>query len=242
MYRFDRKGRNMISCVLFDLDNTLLLKKPSLPEKVWEVVSCVHPEVPMEAVERAYAASELWQGRQIQKENETGVRASDEEFLAGMLSAYRQFLPLDKGLTDRLLPVFYGKYPMEYQAMSHAKETLEHLKEKGYFLGIVSNNRPQVRETLSALKLTGYFDSIIISEEVELYKPDPRILELACHSIGIPCENSIYVGDHPFDVLCAHQAHMPAVWFPPNPFFEVPEEAGKPEYVIHSLEELCSVF
>lgn len=29
----------MISCVLFDLDNTLLLKKPSLPEKVFEVVS-----------------------------------------------------------------------------------------------------------------------------------------------------------------------------------------------------------
>lgn len=232
----------MISCVLFDLDQTLLAKKPSLPEKVWEIVSSVFPEVSMETVEKAYTASELWIGRQIQKENETGVQASDEEFLAGVLSAYRQFLPLDEKLTDRLLPVFYGKYPMEYRVMPHAERALEYLKEKGYSLGIVSNNRPQVRETLSALQLTGYFDSIVISEEVNLYKPDPKILELACRELGVPCENSIYVGAHPFDVLCAHKAHMPAVWFPPNPFFEMPEEAGKPEYVIHSLEELRSVF
>lgn len=231
-----------ISCVLFDLDNTLLLKRPSLPEKVWELVRSVSPEIPVETVEKAYAASELWVGRQIQKENKTGVRASDEEFLAGVLSAYRRFLPIDGELADRLLPVLHGKYPMEYQATPHAEETLAYLKAKGYFLGIVSNNRPQVRETLSALKLTGYFDSIVISEKVNLYKPDPKILELACRDIGVPRENSIYVGDHPFDVLCAHQAHMPAVWFPPNPFFELPGEIGQPEYVIHGLKELCSVF
>lgn len=232
----------MISCVLFDLDNTLLLKKPSLPEKVWEVVSCVHPEVPMEAVERAYAASELWQGRQIQKENETGVRASDEEYFTGMLSTYRLFLPLDDSLSGQLFSVFSQNYAMEYQLMPHVKETLDYLKRKGLRLGIVSNNRPQVKQTLLDFGLTPYFESIVISEEVGLYKPDPKILELACRELGVPCENSIYVGDHPFDVLCAHQAHMPAVWFPPNPFFEMLEEAGEPEYEIHSLEELCSVF
>ncbi len=232
----------MISCVLFDLDNTLLLKEPSLPEKIWEVVSSVSPEVSQETVEKAYAASELWIGKQIQKENETGVRASDEEFFAGVLSSYRRFLPLNEELTDRLLPVLYGKYPMEYQVTPHARETLRHLSEKGYFLGIVSNNHSQVRETLSTLELTDYFNSVIISEEVNLYKPDPKILELACQNIGVPRGNSIYVGDHPFDVLCAHQAQMPAVWFPPNPFFELPEEISPPEYVIHDLEELCAVF
>lgn len=231
----------MISCVLFDLDNTLLIKKPTLPEKLWELVRSVSPEISRETVEKAYAASEFWVGRQIQKENETGVRASDEEFLAGVIFTYRQFLPIDGETTDRLLPVLHGKYPMEYQAMPHAKETLAHLKERGYFLGVVSNNRPQIRETLSALKLTNYFDSIVISEEANLYKPDPKILELACRNICVPCESSIYVGDHPFDVLCAHQAHMPAVWFPPNPFFELPEDVNPPEYVIHSLEELRSI-
>ena len=62
----------LFSCVLFDLDQTLLRMEPSLTEKVYEVVVSAHPEVTMEAVERAYASSEIWQGRQIQKENETG--------------------------------------------------------------------------------------------------------------------------------------------------------------------------
>ncbi len=231
-----------ISCVLFDLDNTLLLKKPSLPEKVFEVVSAVHPEVSMEVVERAYAASELWQGRQIQKENETGMRASDEEYFAGVLSAYRRFLPLDGSLSEQLFPVFSRNYAMEYQLMPHVRETLDYLKRKGLRLGVVSNNRSQVKQTLIDFCLTPYFESIVISEEVGLYKPDPKILELACRNIGAPCENSIYVGDHPFDVLCAHQAHMSAVWFPPNRFFELPEEIGPSEYVIHGLEEMRSAF
>lgn len=232
----------MISCVLFDLDNTLLLKKPSLTEKIWELVRSNHPEIAMEAVERAYAASELWQGRQIQKENETGVRASDEEYFAGVLSTYRRFLPLDDSLSGQLFSALSRNYAMEYQLMPHVKETLDYLKCKGLRLGIVSNNRPQVKQTLLDFGLTPYFECIVISEEVGLYKPDPKILELACRELGVPCENSIYVGDHPFDVLCAHQAHMPAVWFPPNPFFELPEEITSPEYVIHGLEELRSIF
>lgn len=231
-----------MACVLFDLDNTLLLMKPSLPEKVLEVVSSIHPEVSMETVEQAYAAAELWQGRQIQKENETGVRASDEEFFAGVLSAYRQFLPLDDSLSEQLFSVLSRNYAMEYQLVLHAKEILDCLKHKGFHLGVVSNNRPQIRQTLSDLGLTPYFESIVISEEVNLYKPDPKILELACQKIGVSCADSIYVGDHPFDVLCAHSASMPAAWFPPNRFFELPEGIDPPEYVIHDLEDLCVIF
>lgn len=232
----------MISCILFDLDNTLLLKKPSLTEKIWELVHSNHPEIAMESVERAYAASELWQGRQIQKENETGVRASDEEYFAGVLSTYRRFLPLDDSLSEQLFSVFSRNYEMEYQLMPHVKETLDYLKRKGLRLGVVSNNRPQIKQTLIDFGLTPYFESIVISEEVGLYKPDPKILELACQEMNVPCSDSMYVGDHPFDVLCAHSAQMPAVWFPPNRFFELPEEIDPPEHVIHDLEELRSIF
>lgn len=60
--------------ILFDIDQTLLLKKPSTTEMVLETVLRYDPAVTMEAVQQAYAASELWQGEQIRKENETGVR------------------------------------------------------------------------------------------------------------------------------------------------------------------------
>lgn len=50
----------MYQAVFFDIDNTLLFKQPSISEKVFEIVSAHTPDVEREAVERAYAASELW--------------------------------------------------------------------------------------------------------------------------------------------------------------------------------------
>ena len=71
----------MYDAIFFDIDNTLLLKKPSIPEKVHEAVG---PGYTLSAVEKAYAASELWQGEQVKRENETGVRMPDEEFVANV--------------------------------------------------------------------------------------------------------------------------------------------------------------
>lgn len=66
-------------CVLFDLDNTLLQKKPTIVEKVFEFAHQYYPKLCVETIEKAYAASELWQGQQLKKENETGQRMNDEE-------------------------------------------------------------------------------------------------------------------------------------------------------------------
>ena len=84
----------MYQAVFFDIDNTLLFKQPSISEKVFEIVSAHMPDVAREAVERAYAASELWQGQQIMKENETGVRMPDEEYIAHVAGVYGRILKL----------------------------------------------------------------------------------------------------------------------------------------------------
>ena len=120
-------------------------------------------------------------------------------------------------------------------------EVLEELRKRSIKLGIVSNNNASVRNALSKLKLTPYFESIIISDEVGISKPDPRILELACNELGVSCRDSIYVGDHPFDILCAHSADMPVIWCPPNAFFRIPEYVGGPEYTISNLTELLEI-
>ncbi len=142
----------MLQSVLFDIDNTLLLKKPSIPELVFQQAAPSTPGLTQQAVEKAYGASELWQGRQIQKENETGVKMPDQEYLQNVFWVYQQAL----GLADEL-----------------AK----------------------------------------------------------------PCEASLYVGDHPFDVLCAHMAHMPALWLPVSQFMAIPEGVEPPEFTARSFPD-----
>ncbi len=227
-----------VKCVLFDIDNTLLLKKPSIPEKVFETAKPFFPELKMEDVERAYAKSELWQGEQIQKENETGVRMSDEEFLQNIFRVYRQSLGLPGEAFGQLKDVFMRNYFMEYELVPGAVEALERLKARGLRLGIVSNNTPKVRAQLTELGLDGFFDCIVISEEVDIYKPDPAILELACEKLEVHPGESVYVGDHPYDILCAHKAGMPVIWMPVNPYITVPGYIGPPEHRISALTEI----
>lgn len=231
----------MTRCVLFDIDNTLLMKKPSVAEKVFEIAAPIAPGMTMSDVERAYAQSELWQGEQIRKENETGIRMPDEEYLQNVFRVYQQALMLEDQAYEALRGVFMGDYPKRYETAPEALETLRQLKSRGFALGIVSNNRPAVRADLDEQGLTEFFDSIVISEEVGLYKPDPKILELACRQMKVACEESVYVGDHPFDILCAHSARMAAIWMPVNSFMKVPAHIGPPEHTVSALAEILNV-
>ena len=78
----------MLRCVLFDIDNTLLLKKPTIAQMVFQTAAPVRPGLTLDDVEKAYAESEIWQGEQIRRENETGVRMGDEEFLGNIFQVY----------------------------------------------------------------------------------------------------------------------------------------------------------
>ena len=101
----------------------------------------------------------------------------------------------------------------------------------------MSNNRPAARGELDRLGIGSCFACVVLSEEVGLYKPDPRILELACRQLELSPGRGVYVGDHPFDVLCAHSAGMAALWLPPNPFFRLPAGERPPEHTAGSLRQ-----
>lgn len=127
----------MYRCALFDIDNTLLVKKPTIAEMVYELAARENPALTMDEAEKAYAESELWQGQQIQKENETGVRMADEEYLENVTGIYRRALSLGEEACQSLTELFGKDYKKEYQLMPGAKELLGRLQAEGLSLGIV---------------------------------------------------------------------------------------------------------
>ncbi len=156
----------MYRCALFDIDNTLLVKKPTIAEMVYELAARENPALTMDEAEKAYAESELWQGQQIQKENETGVRMADEEYLENVTGIYRRALGLGEKACQSLTELFGRDYKKEYQLMPGAKELLGRLQAEGLSLGIVSNNHSGVRKVLAGMGLEGFFGCMVISEEV----------------------------------------------------------------------------
>ncbi|MBR5545424.1 MAG: HAD-IA family hydrolase [Clostridia bacterium] len=226
------------SCVLFDLDQTLLLRTPTIPQKLHEVMTDMNVPHTMDQVDKAFADCEYWIGEQTTLENQTGVRMSDEEFLAKLTAFYQNALGIPQEGVPALQKVICRQYTRTYALMPDTKKLLAALETKGLKLGIVSNNYATIRQTLDELGLTSYFDCIVISEEVGLQKPDPAIIRLACEQCGVEPEDTIYVGDHPFDITCAHDAGAKAAWMPPNKWYRLPEGSREPEMRLAGLWEL----
>lgn len=92
---------------------------------------------------------------------------------------------------------------------------LRRLRAAGYRLGLVSNISllgDLVREDLENLGLLDLFDSVVLSSELGLRKPHPRVYEHALAEIGVPAARAIFVGDRlREDIGGPQQAGMRAV-------------------------------
>ena len=67
--------------------------------------------------------------------------------------------------------------------------------DAGMKLAIVSNFDTRLRPILQQLGLEQLFDSILISAEIGVEKPNPTIFEKACQQLGVLPEETVHVGD-----------------------------------------------
>ncbi len=75
-------------------------------------------------------------------------------------------------------------------------------------LGLISNfdHPPYVRDMVSDLGLEEFFTTVVISGDVGIKKPDPRIFHLALQRTGLHPQEVVHVGDAREDVLGARAA------------------------------------
>jgi len=75
-------------------------------------------------------------------------------------------------------------------------------------IGLVSNfdHPPHVRDILADYKLESFFDTIIISGDVGVKKPNPAIFSFALEQTGLSKNEAVYVGDTNEDVAGAMAA------------------------------------
>lgn len=231
----------MYKGVLFDLDNTLIIRRPTSIEVLFALCEKIGNPRKMEEIVLAYSNGENWIGLQTLHENSAGRRMSDEDFLQNLTKVYENSLGVRFPEKEKENIPVRNKAANKIEVLLHVFRVLDALKDKKFSLGIVSNNISSIRSTLEELKLADYFDTIIISQEVDLHKPDKRILLLAADRLGLKPDEYIYVGDHPFDILCAHEAGMDIAFCPVSSILKIPEGIGNPKYRIESVLQVLSV-
>lgn len=125
-----------------------------------------------------------------------------------------------------------------------AHSTLAALRQKGYLLGIIANQKPGTAERLKSWGLRRYFDVIAASAEIGYAKPDKRIFEKAFELAGCTARESVMVGDRlDNDIAPAKEIGMTTVWIRKGLAKYQSEELGEgiADYRIRSLHELLLI-
>ncbi len=98
------------------------------------------------------------------------------------------------------------------------------LKPK-YKVAIISNSTGRWRETVLTPQDVELFDEIVVSEEVNLYKPEPEIYIHTAQKLGAEPKDCLYIDDYDFRVEGAEKAGMQAIVY--KNFEQTKAELGK---------------
>jgi epoxide hydrolase-like predicted phosphatase len=93
---------------------------------------------------------------------------------------------------------------------------------------LISNAWSGLRAMISRQKFEDVFDEMIISAEVGLVKPDPRIYRLALEKLGAQAEESVFLDDVLVNVEAARAIGMNAIQF------------TQPEKALEELKQLLN--
>jgi putative hydrolase of the HAD superfamily len=109
-------------------------------------------------------------------------------------------------------------------------------------LALVTNGAPDVQgEKIVRADLGRYFSPIIISAEVGVGKPDPRIFRIALDAIDATADGAVMIGDSvPRDIAGARNAGVRSIWIDRGHAWSRAEEPV-PDARIRALREIRAV-
>jgi len=126
------------------------------------------------------------------------------------------------GVPTNEIQALYGKLSTEYleclgrqkALVPGAVEAVNKARSLGYGTGILSNGFREIQyRKLESSAISDLFDIIVLSEEIEVNKPDVRIYRYAEQKAGVSADGSMMVGDNPqTDIAGAVAAGWKAVY------------------------------
>jgi HAD superfamily (subfamily IA) hydrolase, TIGR02254 len=173
-----------------------------------------------------------------------------KEFEKGLITQEKLKVERFKRLSDKL--------NAEFDVAQFSKSYMKHLSNasflyddsidlveslhKDYRLTIVTNGLTDVQDTrIRKSIIAKYFEDIVISEEVKVSKPNPKIFELALNNIKHTDKSKVLiVGDSlTSDIQGGINSGVDTCWFNPNKI--VNKREIKPTYEISNLMELKDI-
>lgn len=223
--------------VIFDLDGTLF-DRNAAQIRVVELITQRFPKIfsghRKKRVMDAFTESD----RLSMVDFEAGVR---DGLRQKRTRIFLQLLGIEEDYTNAITDLYVKEYPKVNMPITGSIPVVKEVSKK-LPVAVISNGFPDVQyQKIKAIGLDNIFSHVILSEEIGIRKPDPRIFHYAADLLEIEASECLYVGDsYANDVVGAKSAGMQASWFKRDS--KVEETAGvKPDFVITNLGELINI-
>lgn len=82
-----------------------------------------------------------------------------------------------------------------------------------YKTGVISNAWPDLRDYIVKSKFDDAFDTLVISAEAGVMKPEPRIFQIALAQLQVEANEAVFVDDTPANVTAARQLGLRGILF-----------------------------
>lgn len=183
----------MLKAVIFDLDGTLVDSKIDFQKMKRRSI-------------RLLEASGVKQGLLTENMLNYDIEAHAKEYLR------------KKGAPEEAIQTVFQKVTkimnqIELEAVESVRpvdgvvKTLVNLKEQGLKIGIITRScREYTHRILEKLDLKRFIDAIVARDDVSKPKPAPEHPQYLMTILGVKPSETILVGDHPMDALCARNA------------------------------------
>ena len=179
----------------------------------------------------------LWRDKQLQYtwlRAAQGLHADFWQVTGDGLNFSLETLGIDKpGLRERLMELYLTLDPFP-----EVPDVLRRLKAAGMRTAILSNGLPKMLDAVvKAAKLDTLLDAVLSVEEVGVYKPHPKVYQLAIDRLGVPASAISFQSSNAWDAYAASAFGMRVVWC--NRYRQRPERVpGAPDREVQSLAEL----
>ena len=187
--------------------------------------------------DRADALTALWRDKQLQYSWLRAVQGRHADFwqvTGDALDFALQRLELrGAGLRDRLMNLYLTLRPF-----AEVAAVLRRLKAGGLGTAILSNGTPaMLKAAVENASIGDLLDAVLSVEEVAVYKPHPRVYQLAVDRLALTPGAILFVSSNAWDAYAASAFGMKVAWC--NRYGQPREHLpGNPDGEIHTLAEL----
>lgn len=223
---------NQITCVTFDLDDTLWPITETIlnaENALYKWFGQYYPEICSRYSRRQLLERRI-QLQQSVPELEHDVTRLREYSLS--------VLAMEFGYPEKMISAAMDEFLLHRNRVTlfdDAHETLTYLSKR-YSLGVITNGNASVER----IGLSGFFSFVVTAGEAGAMKPDGIIFKQAIRRAGVRKEQILHIGDDPHsDILGAMSAGLRSVWL--NRKRKAWPGGQNPTHVVHTLAELVDI-